>query len=159
MNKLIPVLKNIILFIIFVLIAESSSAQQNIYKLTVIVDHIEKIRGKLEISLYNNAKTFPKDNVEYMTRSVPVRSDTVKCVFYVPPGIYAIALYHDANNNNKCDENLLGIPEEGFGFSNNVKPFMRAPSFDACKFQVSKDTVIRISLLTGVRYRHNAGTE
>ncbi len=147
MNKLIPVLKNIILFIIFVLIAESSSAQQNIYKLTVIVDHIEKISGKLEVSLYNNAKTFPKDNVEYMTRSVPVRSDTVKCIFYIPPGTYAIALYHDANNNNKCDENLLGIPEEGFGFSNNVKPLASPPSFNSCKFRVSEDMMIRISLL------------
>ncbi len=144
MNK---ISHTIILFMVFSFLSGSLLAQQNKHKLTVIVDNIKMVSGKLEVSLYNDPKSFPKDNGEYMTKSIPVDSNIVQCIFYVPPGTYAIALYHDANINNICDKNFLGKPLEGFGFSNNVKPIVRAPSFNACKFQVSGDTKIYISLL------------
>jgi len=81
------------------------------------------------------------------TITVPVDSKTVTCIFKVPEGTYAIALYHDENDNNRCDRNFLGIPREGFGFSNNIKPYFSAPSFKACKFYVSRNRRISISLL------------
>jgi len=65
----------------------------------------------------------------------------------VPAGEYAIALYHDENNNGKCDRNFFGIPKEGFAFSNNVKPFLSAPSFKSCKFSVPQRKKISITLL------------
>ena len=41
-------------------------------------------------------------------------------VIDLPEGIYAIALFVDANKNLKIDKNFLGIPKEQFGFSNNA---------------------------------------
>jgi uncharacterized protein (DUF2141 family) len=140
-------MRNIVLVLCFFLIAGRIYTRQNKYELLVIVDGIEKISGKIEIALYNDAERFPKDNGEYASRSVPVESDTIKCVFYVPAGEYAIALYHDENNNDRFDKNIFGIPKEGFAFSNNVKPFVSAPSFRACKFIVPRDNKIEITLL------------
>jgi uncharacterized protein (DUF2141 family) len=45
------------------------------------------------------------------------------------PGTYAVIAFHDANDNGKLDENWLGVPTEGYGFSNNAEGFMSAPSF------------------------------
>ena len=47
----------------------------------------------------------------------------------LPFGEYAIALIHDVNANKEFDKNLLGIPKEPFGFSNNKSIFFGLPNF------------------------------
>ena len=54
----------------------------------------------------------------------------------IPNGKYAIMAYHDENNNGKLDTNFLGIPKEGYGFSNNAKGKFSAPSFEKASFDV-----------------------
>ena len=46
-----------------------------------------------------------------------------------------MAVIHDANMNGKLDTNLLGIPTEGYGFSNDARGLLGAPSFSAAGFQ------------------------
>jgi uncharacterized protein (DUF2141 family) len=66
----------------------------------------------------------------------------------VPFGTYALAVYQDVNNNKKLDVNLFGYPTEPFGFSNNIRPKFKAPSFEACKFEYnSNKNTIRIKLI------------
>ena len=65
----------------------------------------------------------------------------------IPQGDYAIALFHDRNSDGKCNRNLLGIPTEGYGFSNNVLPILRTPSFDKTKFKVDTKVSISISMV------------
>jgi uncharacterized protein (DUF2141 family) len=55
----------------------------------------------------------------------------------LPTGRYAIAVLHDENSNHKLDRNIVGWPKEGFGFSNNPKVNLSAPSFDSAAMQVS----------------------
>jgi small-conductance mechanosensitive channel len=50
------------------------------------------------------------------------------------PGTYALAVIHDENMNGKLDTNWLGIPIEGYGFSNGAKGLFGAPSFSAARF-------------------------
>lgn len=47
----------------------------------------------------------------------------------VPPGTYAVRVYHDENGNERIDRNFLGVPLEGFGFSNDAPVRMAPPSF------------------------------
>ncbi|MFZ3032643.1 MAG: DUF2141 domain-containing protein [Parvibaculum sp.] len=54
----------------------------------------------------------------------------------LPPGRYAIIVYHDENDNGLLDKSTLGIPQEGYGFSNNARGFFSAPSFDAAAVTV-----------------------
>lgn len=58
---------------------------------------------------------------------------------------YAISLIDDENNNEDLDR-WLGIPHEGYGFSNNVKPFLSLPKYnDLCfDFKQSKNTKIKL---------------
>lgn len=53
----------------------------------------------------------------------------------IPSGSYALVVLHDENMNGKLDTNWLGIPKEGYGFSNNAKPAaFHAPSFSDASF-------------------------
>lgn len=55
------------------------------------------------------------------------------------PGAYAIAVIHDENDNGKLDTNLLGVPAEGFGVSNDPAPGMGPPAFDQARFDLDPD--------------------
>ena len=53
------------------------------------------------------------------------------------PGKYAFKYFHDENNDEKINTNLIGIPKEGYGFSNNAKGFFGKPSYKDVVFQLN----------------------
>lgn len=52
----------------------------------------------------------------------------------VAAGSYGFAFMHDENDNERMDTNFLGLPDEGFGFSNDAPVSFGPPSFDAVRF-------------------------
>ena len=65
-----------------------------------------------------------------------IRETQARCDFEdIPPGTYALAVVHDENMNGKLDTSWLGIPKEGYGFSNDVKAVRGAPSFSDATFE------------------------
>ena len=57
----------------------------------------------------------------------------------ISPGKYAIQFFHDENENQKMDFNLIGIPKEKFGSSNNVKPVLGPPKFEKMLFNLTEN--------------------
>ncbi|MFC7554920.1 DUF2141 domain-containing protein [Pseudoroseomonas wenyumeiae] len=55
------------------------------------------------------------------------------------PGIYAVAVYHDENNDHDFNRTLLGMPAEGYGFSNDAPTVIGLPSFESVRFQVGPE--------------------
>ena len=55
------------------------------------------------------------------------------------PGRYAIQFYHDENQNGKLDMNLIGIPKESYGSSNDVKPVLGPPKFEKMLFNLTEN--------------------
>jgi Uncharacterized protein conserved in bacteria len=144
-------MKNLFIIIIgamFLLLSSGVSAK---YKLTVVVDNIVEIKGKLMIGIYNSDSTFMKkvyrgyavtlSEEEIVDSSIKVELEPL------PEGEYAISLYQDVNSNDNLDADAFGIPKEGYGFSNNAKGFMGPPDFEKAKFSLRKDGVIRINLV------------
>ena len=58
----------------------------------------------------------------------------------LPPGGYAVAAFHDRNGDGELSRNILGIPTEPYGFSNNVHGFMGPASFEKPAMTVSADS-------------------
>jgi len=58
---------------------------------------------------------------------------------------YAISIIDDENNNKDLDR-WLGIPHEGYGFSNNIKPFLSLPNFNDLCFEFNKSKKTKIIL-------------
>ena len=116
-------------------------------KITVKITNIEDVKGFLEISFYNRSDDFPKENKQYKMKRVKVSSPSMSVSFELPKGVWALAMYQDLNNDKKCNLNFFGIPREPYGFSNNVKPILSAPSFDRCKFNLYKPKTISVKLI------------
>ena len=58
---------------------------------------------------------------------------------------YAIRYYHDENIDDELDTNILGIPKEGYGFSNDAYGKFGPKDFKEWLFEVSGDTKIRMN--------------
>jgi len=69
-----------------------------------------------------------------------------KKIIVLKEGIYAISLFIDSNDNKKLDKNLIGIPTEQYGFSNNAMGFLGKPSFKNASFELIKNSEIKIKL-------------
>lgn len=68
---------------------------------------------------------------------VPANGDVVTLSLAAPsPGHYGIRLFHDVDSDGVMDANIIGIPTEPFGFSNNAPLQFGPPSFSAAAFDV-----------------------
>lgn len=115
--------------------------------LTVEISNIKSAKGTIRMGVYKKG-TKPTSKPDY-PHIVPVSgsSSTERVTFRLPPGRYAFAAYHDANNNHDLDKNLFGYPKEAFGFSNNFRPLFSAPDFEDCAFDVKEGgTTIKVKL-------------
>lgn len=104
-------------------------------------------RGAVACRLYQTAEGFPRSAKGTATRRVKVTGTSARCTFErLPPGTYAIAVHHDENDNRKLDTNLLGIPLEGYGVSNNHLPALSAPRWEESKFVVEPGQTVELSI-------------
>lgn len=136
----------LILILLICLFAVHDSQAQNA-NLTIKIAGIEKVVGKIQIGIYNDACKFPKEGEQYKVIIFSVTSKIMTYKIGLPVGSYAIALMHDEDADGECDKNFLGLPTEGYGFSNNVKPKLSAPSFDETKIELISDKIIQIDLI------------
>ncbi len=122
-----------------------ASTQPNTEKSTleIALSNLKNDRGFVLVSLFNSSEGFPgKSENAIRTQKIEAGSNEGKIVFEdLPRGTYAVAVFHDENDNGKLDTNMLGVPTEGYGSSNNQKKLFRAPNFDECKFKLDKDLV------------------
>jgi uncharacterized protein (DUF2141 family) len=111
---------------------------------------IRNSTGTVDCALFESPVGFPIEVLLSATNVmvIKVRKTQARCDFEdIPPGTYALAVVHDENMNGKLDTNWLGIPKEGYGFSNDVKALLGAPSFSATSFQYDGGTLdLTISL-------------
>lgn len=103
----------------------------------VTVLNIRNSLGSVDCALFNSASGFPTDTLRSALRlsAMKVPERTAHCDFMdLPPGRYALVVLHDENMNGRIDYNWLGIPREGYGFSNDVHGKLGAPSFEQAAF-------------------------
>ena len=117
--------------------------------LEVKIDNVRNDDGHLLATLYNSESGYP-DDAKKAFKSAKIKAGSQNNTFVfkdLPSGTYAIAILHDENDNGKLDKNIMGIPQEGYGSSNNVQKTFRAPNFEESKFTVAhKNSSINIRL-------------
>ena len=114
---------------------------------TIQVTGFQKASGQIRIAVYNKENGFLTPERVYKRIVLEVNQSILKHTVRLPQGNYAIVLYQDNNSNGICDKNFLGIPIERYGFSNNIRPILSAPSFNSTMIKVKKDLEIEIALL------------
>ncbi len=119
--------------------------------LTIQVSGAHSDSGHIGCALFRSAVGFPFGDAHAMRlQDVAIAHGRATCTFTgLPAGAYAIAVMHDENNNAKLDTNFLGIPTEGFGFSNNAKAHTFSPaSFDEARLSYAGGLVAQAVALT-----------
>lgn len=113
----------------------------------VTVGNIRNARGHIDVQLCDRSHFLKDDGCALHARAPAQAGSVVVHVTGVPPGTYAAEVYHDENDNEVADRNLLGIPTEGIGFSRDASPGLSGPSFDSAAFQVGRSGgAIRLAL-------------
>jgi len=108
--------------------------------LNVVVDGVRNGSGVIAITLYadDSSKFLVKRGSLYVGRVEANAGTTRGCIFVPRPGVYALALYHDENRDGRFDRTGLGLPAEGYGFSNNPATLAGLPQFRSVRLNVAK---------------------
>ncbi len=106
----------------------------------VSIENIKDLKGTIYVAIYEEPDNFPDDLhwTNRVAQKVQAFNETIvlKDIRAIE---YAIAVYHDVNDNMKMDKNWLGIPKEPYGFSNNAIPKWSPPKFEDCKMMLSDE--------------------
>ena len=134
----------IVFLLFFSLPAYAQAAKQ-----TIVFSNTGKSGGKVYVAFYNREADFLKKEKMCMGRTVEINAKGSATISFenIASGTYAIAAFLDENGNGKMDTNFFGIPKEKYGFSNNIRPMMRAATFKEASFAVTnKESTIYIKL-------------
>ena len=140
-------LKNLLLAIVIMMFATSVFAQSG--TIVVTIKGIENNTGNIKIGLYNSESTFPTYGEHFKGAELKADKSGVSYTFEnIPAGTYAVAVWHDENDNKEMDKNFFGSPSESYGFSGNIYGSFGPPDFDEVSFKVisNKKTTINIDI-------------
>ena len=129
-------------------------SQMNFYNVTggdidLTVVGINNQKGEILVALYDSPEGFPQNagKAIKLIKSSANKGDILLHIKDVLPGKYAIALFHDTNGDAILNTNLLGIPKEGYGVSNDIKNKFSAPKFQQSVFvHGAGRTILTISI-------------
>jgi len=116
--------------------------------LTVTIDRIDKAQGHILVLVADSDAGWDGQAPRAAVRKIAVESTNPLPITFtdLTPGRYAVQVLHDANDNGKLDTNIVGMPTEGYGFSNNPN-VMRRANFDEAAFELTAEgTTITVSL-------------
>lgn len=118
--------------------------------LTVTVSQLQNHDSQICLRVYNSERGFLLDDrsevysecTEVIKNSVTIKIPNLKS------GIYAIAVIDDLNRDRQLNRNFLGIPQEGFGISNNpqVSLATNLPKFQDASFLLQENQSIDIRM-------------
>ena len=119
--------------------------------INVVIEGVRNGTGLMAVTLYADdpSKFLVSRGSIYTGRADAVAGATRVCLFVPSTGVYALTTYHDENSSRKLDRSGLGLPAEGFGFSNNPSTVAGIPSFRSVRLNIP-----RSGLTTRIRLRY-----
>ena len=116
--------------------------------LIVRVENLRNTNGSVCIALFEGSEGFPGDREEAKEgQCKEIERDTVFFIFQdLQSGTYAIAAFHDENGDEELDRNPIGIPREGFGFSQNPDTATRVPDYEEAAIFLVGNTQVEVEM-------------
>lgn len=135
-----------LLLLLFVSFTVISRVTEN--KLSITITGLNNNKGHVLISVYKDGVGYPEEVDKAVRRAkLTITNKTATVSFAgLASGNYAIAILHDENDDGKMNSNFLGIPKEGYGFSNNVMGSFGPPAFSKASFQYNANQSKKISI-------------
>lgn len=106
-------------------------------ELTVRIDGIPEGGGALMIQVLDSEEAFRDGTTAAASLILPATAPSVTfSTTALPPGTYAVRVMHDRNGNQALDSNLVGMPTEPWGFSNNAAGNFGPPAWNDARFEL-----------------------
>jgi uncharacterized protein (DUF2141 family) len=130
--------------------------------LTITIDGLRRSGGTVLVGLYDSRASFDRAielagefgflNDPNRVAGAALRANDMLrggvTFRNLPPGRYAVILFHDENGNGRLDKNFWGVPTEPYGFSNNAQGLLGPPSFKEAALSLDGgDQAIAIDLV------------
>ncbi len=110
--------------------------------LTINLTGVRASTGLVKVALLDSQAAWDGQAAPVNATGAPPEGDSATFHFAdLKAGTYAVAITHDENGNGKLDSNIVGMPTEGYGFSNNPQ-VMRKPTFEEARFEVGQDDLV-----------------
>ena len=141
----------------FLFPAAAASAQEtctgppSAVRLIVQVENVRSSEGLIAVTLSpDNPRRFLARRGALYVGRVPARAPVTRACIHLPStGTYALGVYHDADSSRTLNRNSIGLPNEGFGFSNNPRLLLAIPSFQSVRV-----TIPRSGMRATIRLRY-----
>lgn len=116
--------------------------------MTLTIKGITVLKGNLMLAVFDKSNGFGYDDYasEKMVIKVISKNQEIVLTNLTEGKKYAVALYHDVNCNQRLDKNILGMPLEKYGFSNDARSTFGPPSFESAAFSYSSGKKIVITI-------------
>ena len=123
-------------------------------RLTMQVHLTAGAHGDLSFLIFSSESGFPGERDKACLHGflpIPPHAEWMKFDVGLAPGTYAVTVFEDLNGNHKLDHNLIGIPREPVGASNNPKGRFGPPRFAECAFRLGNSAqTILINVVKGL---------
>lgn len=116
--------------------------------LEVTVSNIRSNKGQLCVVLFDTEEGFKKEQPywEKTYSKSQIEHGELILRICVLPGIYGLSVLDDENCDGKMKYNMIGLPQEGFGFSGYRHKGIRKPSFNNFIFKVEGNQTMKIEV-------------
>ena len=134
--------------------AASLAVQATAADLEVRIDGLRSADGQVRVALHRQVPegAFPSDDSVVAASFRRAAEGGVRFVFAdVAPGAYAVAAFHDADGDGELNQNFVGMPTEGHGFTNGARGFMGPPSFEDAAVTVGESEAV-VSITVSLDY-------
>ncbi|WP_170294691.1 DUF2141 domain-containing protein [Roseospira navarrensis] len=99
--------------------------------LALTITNVSSAEGTVYVAVYDTPDAFLDADRKRLGAKAPAEAGTVRLLVEgLPPGRYAIAVFHDENGNGEFDTGLFGVPLEGFGFTRDPSVVPSLPDFE-----------------------------
>lgn len=114
------------------------------------ISNLRSNDGHVLISVFRDGNGYPDEPEKAVRKArISIKANTAWVVFTgLPAGEYAVAILHDENDDQKMNKNIIGIPKEGYGFSNNAMGTFGPPSFSNASFSYSGNALMKVGIKT-----------
>lgn len=115
----------------------AATAGAHAAELTVVLSDVRAQTGLIKVALVDSQAAWDGQAAPVQATGAPPSGGQATFVFKdLKPGAYAVLITHDENGNGQLDTNAMGMPLEGYGFSNNPR-VMRKPTWDEARFDLA----------------------
>jgi uncharacterized protein (DUF2141 family) len=135
--------------LIIMLLLTVSSVKLMSQQINIKVENIRNRTGQLCIGFFSSESDFLKEKACHtiIVNKSDLSGDSCSVCIPFKPGTFGISVLDDENSDGKMNYKVIGIPCEGFGFSNFPITTLKKPVFSDFEFKLNEGETKNVKII------------